>query len=548
MSQKRLFIGNLPDDITEDELSIEFAAYGEVKAVELKSKTNAFDEVTKFAFISMLIGDRDLNVCIQEFKDQKYKGKFLSVSLAKESFLDRLKREREEAGLSVLQINGNSNKHESKPTQPRKSNKEFQNAIQAAKFDNDKSSSSDESTEDEDTPKTKTFNVNENVHKNTKAEVKTQTSKSDQQRTESLQKMAEEYKQKKMAIQSALSNFGAAKNRIVFDDGQQNGSPETKKKKQTLFDEGEEDDGNNYRNDFQIKQQFEGEKGQKLLELQTRYKNDSRFQIDDRFKDEDQLDNDEEEGEQEQDEGEHERKWQMAILENVVGKKFQPRDTQNESTRNKLMTRFDPSREDHNAFLVNSTNKTNGAFPDKDSKKKKKAEMLKEKPKIEEIEVSKETYYKISDNITDIFKPSTEGFSLLSMFGAGEDQDATKSSSYQEILQSTASKKNERNPFRYDSSDSEDEIADLPTKESIMTRKKNQQDKNEIAHETLFLIDDDPRLLEGALFFRVVEKGEDAPDLDDCRRDLKKIVKKQMIRSYKKVGKMFKRNKKSKFY
>lgn len=541
MSGKRLFVGNLPEDVTEQELSTEFSYYGNIISVELKEKINAFDELNKFAFISLDINERDISKCIQEFKEQKFKGKFLSVSLAKENFLDRLKREREEAGLPTSQIE--TKRFSTKPIQNTKSNLEFENAVKAAKSDNNESSS-DETSSDEDDEVVQ-GKSKMNGHQN-KEEIKGSVSIADQKRTKSLHKMADEYKQKQLAIKSALSNVGIAKNRIVFDDGQENTSTQkSNKKSKTLFNE--DDDDNNYENDFQIKHQFHGEKGEKLLELQTRYKNDSRFKIDDRFKEDDQMDYENEEIEQ-NDEGENERQWQLGILENVVGKKFQSRDQQSSANRHKLMTRFDPSREDHKTLLMNTDEKTKNDRSQNDTRKKKKSETLKEKPKIEEIEVSKETFYKIDDNITDIFKPTGESFSLLNMFGSNvENKDSKLINPYQETPQINSTKKNnERNPFRYDSSDSEDEIADLPTKESILSR-KIKQDQNGIIHETLFFIDDDPRLLEGAQFFRVVEKGEDAPDIDDCRRDLKKIVKKQMIRSYKKVGKMFKKNKKAKF-
>lgn len=37
---------------------------------------------------------------IQEFKDEKFRGRFLQVSVARENFLEKLKREREEAALN----------------------------------------------------------------------------------------------------------------------------------------------------------------------------------------------------------------------------------------------------------------------------------------------------------------------------------------------------------------------------------------------------------------------------------------------------------------
>lgn len=115
-------------------------------------------------------------------------------------------------------------------------------------------------------------------------------------------------------------------------------------KKQQLFDD--ENDGNNsmdddYTANFQIKEQFQGEKGRKLMKLQNRYQGDSRFKLDSKFMEND-SENENDEGnmtrrtefnsqqniDETVDDEENERKWQYNILEGVVGKKLY-----NESSR-----------------------------------------------------------------------------------------------------------------------------------------------------------------------------------------------------------------------
>lgn len=109
-------------------------------------------------------------------------------------------------------------------------------------------------------------------------------------------------------------------------------------KKQQLFND--EDDGNNsadddYTANFEVKEQFQGEKGRKLMKLQNRYQGDSRFKLDSKFMENDnESDNDdnnmtritESNSQQHVDENlddeENERKWQYNILEGVVGKKL----------------------------------------------------------------------------------------------------------------------------------------------------------------------------------------------------------------------------------
>lgn len=101
----------------------------------------------------------------------------------------------------------------------------------------------------------------------------------------------------------------------------------------SLFDEDEESDAEgNYEGNFQIKQQFEGKKGERLRRLQDRFQGDSRFKMDSRFLEDDddgesgdektkqvvkteEIINDIETNEYD------ERQWQLNILESVIGKK-----------------------------------------------------------------------------------------------------------------------------------------------------------------------------------------------------------------------------------
>lgn len=112
---------------------------------------------------------------------------------------------------------------------------------------------------------------------------------------------------------------------------------ESTSKKPSLFNDDEEYDENaeDYAKDFQIKEQFFGEKGQKLMKLQSRFQGDSRFKMDSNFLedgDNDDVDEDSnkrktafnmngtesKEGETAEDD---ERRWQYNILESVMGKK-----------------------------------------------------------------------------------------------------------------------------------------------------------------------------------------------------------------------------------
>lgn len=107
-------------------------------------------------------------------------------------------------------------------------------------------------------------------------------------------------------------------------------------KKPSLFDEGDSDGDQDFEGNFENKQQFEGEKGEKLRRLQDRFHGDSRFKMDAKFMEEDsdnengesshkqnnQMSNENTGDDIETNEND-ERQWQLNILESVLGKRVQ---------------------------------------------------------------------------------------------------------------------------------------------------------------------------------------------------------------------------------
>lgn len=89
------------------------------------------------------------------------------------------------------------------------------------------------------------------------------------------------------------------------------------------------------------------------------------------------------------------------------------------------MLRFDPMQPDHVKFLAH-VEETKPETGKKNKKKKTKEEDQQPQPVQQEgpkLEVSKETYYKVSDALKEaIVQPNT--FSLRSLFNRAEDDDS----------------------------------------------------------------------------------------------------------------------------
>ncbi|XP_044739838.1 probable RNA-binding protein CG14230 [Chrysoperla carnea] len=271
---------------------------------------------------------------------------------------------------------------------------------------------------------------------------------SEEKRLQSLAEKKQSYKQQKNAIQQALQQIETGsnrKNRIVFNENDSESKPK-KKQKLSLFDQDADNDGD----EINFKEQFDGTKGQKV-ELQSRFAHDSRFTMDSRFIEEDEQENEKTEIQSEEN-LETEKKKQLDILATITGKKI--------SEHSQKQVKKDQPEE-------NVTS-----------------------------EVQQKTFYKVSSNLKDSLKENNS-FSLLNMFG-----DSPETHGNNEVEEETTSKDIKKkkhigpvsNPFKYDSSDSEDETEVKKNSKPLTLNDTHGKKEKKINTEKFFFTADDSRL------------------------------------------------------
>ncbi|NXK13746.1 NOL8 protein, partial [Herpetotheres cachinnans] len=247
-----------------------------------------------------------------------------------------------------------------------------------------------------------------------------------QRRLAALDKRQKERELQKKLIQGALSNLdsqpaGKHKHIIFNSDVESEPEADEKLKKDAslgnmheedesapktsgrLFEssEDEQDDTDDER--FNIKPQFEGKAGEKLLKLQSRFGTDERFRMDARFLESES----EEEAEinvlktEEEEELAAEKKKNLQILGSLLNINLEhPKPTKTATSTKKFKDinalRYDPTREDHAVF------ERKPSATEKESKpKRKKREESEKLP-----EVSKEMYYDIAVDLKELFGSS----------------------------------------------------------------------------------------------------------------------------------------------
>ncbi|KAI7790928.1 nucleolar protein 8 [Triplophysa rosa] len=399
------------------------------------------------------------------------------------------------------------------------------------------------------------------------------------------QRLKETEQQKKM-IQGALSNVDAVNtNRakhIVFDSDEDDDETSNKlqdeqpaSQKNTLFEEDSEseledsqeksggtklfesddddDDGGTDR--FQIKPQFEGKAGRKLMALQSRFGADSRFQMGSRFLESD----DDKEVEDEtappknaEEELLEEKKKNLDILQSIF-KTSRVEPAKAKMFKDVSALHYDPTRKDHAAFEC-KTKQPN--VTDSKAARRKKREEAEKVP-----EVSKEIYFDVSADLKNVFgtpkdnQDETETRNEILWDEEVEDQEnettdaqthEDASSGFQfsffgsDAVAETTSKTDEykaetlkgakfswqADPRFQDSSSDEEGVDEVEPDQSAFS--KTIEEPTPAKKTFFFFFVDDERLKEGpGMFYRSVALGEQKEAWEETRSSLQEEYRKK---------------------
>lgn len=521
MKSFRLFIGNIPPQTSEEELKNEFGSYGRVQNVEIKSKGD--DNV--FGFINLETDDSMVGQCIREFGEQKFKGVFLNVSRAKESFLDRLKREREEAEMRKVLRQRLPQKPQSQPEQPE--------TAELPKFNVDEKAIASGSENEDEEPvlqshasKTlqpqefeeivKKFSTSKRKYADSAPTATIKPPKvldaDEEKRLKGLDSIKSAYESQKRLIQTALSSAdGTGSNKkIKFDrdDDDADGN------RMTLFDDDDDNDLVADKKMFEVKKQFQGEKGEALFQLQSKFKHDSRFVMGPEFMEENgqKLKPTEPAGKKKkQSAGEKERDAQLRLLQEM-GASVNNRPQASRDKQQMSMIRFDPSKVGHEKYKKTHEN---GPIDEAGNKIVER----------EEFQVSNERYVKVNADLKQALQHSGE-FSLLQMFG----QAPAAVPMEEDNNEADQSLPFPGRKFHYDSSDGEDNEV-IETKQLQPKQGDPKKRKAKILYQKFFFYLDDERLKEGLLFFTAKTERKNPEQVAEARKNLKQIVKQKIKKS-----------------
>ncbi|XP_044744867.1 probable RNA-binding protein CG14230 [Coccinella septempunctata] len=561
MKQYRIFIENLPETVTEPEIGSKFSPFGEVKSIEIKERKVITAKHTScfFAYVNLSTDDNELQKCFQTFQEVPWCGQFVKLQIAKESFLERLKRERalNESKNESSNIANHTPTVESTALIPPKS-KEISTTL----------------TKKKDTPYSSVDINKKSLHESHKKKIESSSSDSsddeekisEKRNTTCTDDNKEDTKSELLQIKKA-KNIGAkfvngllkiedfkkghivpnksVDNKKILDEGQAEAEARRKKavkdkirayhqqkKAFTTFktkpkiikftddDEVEETVENNNgkkKGSGKVKlfdsSDSETEEIDVQKNIENRMKSEQRFALDHRFEEAEPN-----EIEKNQDGLNEDGQRNLKILEEVLGQKVKRNLRQDENGPGYI--RYDPSNLDHSKYEVSE---------ERDELKRKKKRTNEKAVEIKEApEVSNERVFSKNVDFKSVLGKS-DGFSLTEIFGG--DKIKENEPACEETL---VPLKNDTkgNPFKYDSSDEEDEI------EQVEPQPKRPK---KAWTEPFFLQDNDFRFQEGLDFVkRLASQKREEGQLEEEREKMKKIVRSKM-RNVNKKNKRFQR-------
>lgn len=214
---QRLFLSSLPCDlINQEQLRHQFCDYGRVGSVEVKERNNRTraDKSRHFAYVTIEADDRSLQKCKHVFARgitplqckmlyicvlglHEFNSKGIEVQIAKESFMDRLKREREENA---------SNK--TKPEKEQNTEvKRTKLKVDEIKIKPKRQSNDDYAVDGVSCRKRKKRLVEKGDVNVLMKETDGMKMEAEKKRLQSISQMRKEYQHQKSVIQAALSNI-----------------------------------------------------------------------------------------------------------------------------------------------------------------------------------------------------------------------------------------------------------------------------------------------------------------------------------------------------
>ncbi|XP_015428680.1 PREDICTED: probable RNA-binding protein CG14230 [Dufourea novaeangliae] len=359
-------------------------------------------------------------------------------------------------------------------------------------------------------------------------------SESEKKRLESLKQKKETFRAKELAVQEALKNLDSKsnKNKIIFDENvdkllEPKIKEKTKKRKHNLFDD-DADEKDNNESVWDISN-FETTKKRHNITLG----NDKRFKLDERFMDADyEPEKDSTTENNDETDLQKEKKLQLDILENILGVPIQNISKNKDVNKdpkfaNKQMIRYDPTEDNHKEYEIVQKSEVGTK---KVKKKKKPKDVTEDNMESTPIEVSKDVYFSVSDSLSQSLKKEGQ-FSLLKAYGKEETNEKEEQEYSVTNIDPSKSKKfqfnfDTKNPFKYDSSDDENDNKEIST--------KKEQPRDYVSKETnnFFFDNNDARFNEAVKFFS--EQSMSPDNFKNLRQELKQIVRLKIRRNVKK--------------